>query len=119
MRSYSVFTVVACINCLAALADPLQFCGPKVRMVEAPNDAKYFPQFPCHTRIVLATVTVHLVVRMDGHIQDASVVRSEVTPAEMESCASDLARAMASAVRYTKPSRVCEVTIQVRITGGT
>jgi hypothetical protein len=101
------------------LADHLEFCGPHLRIVEAPNDAKYLPQFQCHTHITSAVVTVHLVVGTDGAIQEARVVGSEVTPVDMEFCAADIAHAMASAVRYSKPLLVCETTIRLRIHGGT
>jgi hypothetical protein len=91
MRAHSVvLPLVAYLQCAVALADHLEFCGPHLRIVEAPNDAKYLPQFPCHTHITSAVVTVHLVVGTDGAIQEARVVGSEVTPVDMESWAADI-----------------------------
>jgi hypothetical protein len=110
---------LSCFNCVTAVADTLQFCGPHVVIVEASKPEAYYPTFPCYSHIGLPEVKVHLVVGLDGRIEDARVIGSEVTPKDMETCAADIARATALALRYSKPSQVCETTIKLTIRGVT
>ena len=120
MRPHSVLALwLTYFNCFTAVADTLQFCGPHVVIVAAAKPEVYYPTFPCYFHIGLAEVKVHLVVGLDGRIQDARVIGSEVTPRDMETCAADIGRATALALRYSKPSQVCETTITLTIRGVT
>ena len=119
MRRYFIVPVlVTCAICVSAFADSPPFCGPHVGIVQAPKESQFYPKFPCHSRIETAVATVHLVIGVDGHIQEAQVVKVEVTPPEMESCAADLAHAEALLLRYSKPAQVCGTTIRLRFTSG-
>src|SRR5205085_7952183 len=82
------------------------------------KESQFYPKFPCHSRIETAVATVRLVIGVDGHIQEAQVVKVEVTPPDMESCAVDLAHAEALLLRYSKPAQVCGTTIRLRFTSG-